>query len=139
MKHLMKLTIIATLFSVSGILQAQDITGKWTSIDDETGQAKSTVNIYIEDGKMYGQIVEIFGAEPDKKCDCTGDKADQPIVGMIIIDGLEEHSEYWKKDDGIFDPEKDTYYDVRIWQENDKLMVRGYVGFLFRTQIWVRK
>jgi hypothetical protein len=25
-----------------------------------------------------------------------------------------------------------------MWLENGKLMVRGYVAFFFRTQVWVR-
>ena len=117
---------------------SQDLTGNWKTIDDDTGEVKSIVNIYIENGKLYGRIIELATGDPNKICDCSGDKAGQKIVGMVIIDGLKKDGKYWKKDKGIFDPEKDTYYDVRLWRENNKLMVRGYIGFLFRTQTWIK-
>lgn len=130
------ITLLLFLFSATSML-AQDLTGNWKTIDDDTGEAKSIVNIYIENGKLYGKILELVNGDPHKVCDCSGEKAGQKIVGMVIIDGLKKDGKYWKKDDGIFDPEKDTYYDVRIWREGDKLMVRGYIGFLFRTQTWL--
>jgi hypothetical protein len=49
-------------------IQAQDIVGRWKTIDDETGKAKSIVNIYIEDGKYFGKIDTLFreeGEDPD--------------------------------------------------------------------------
>jgi uncharacterized protein (DUF2147 family) len=38
----------------------------------------------------------------------------------------------------ILDPETGNVYDCKMWLENGKLMVRGYVAFFFRTQVWVR-
>ena len=136
-----KITTIAILLFLSlsaSQLLAQPMSGYWKTIDDATGKPKSVVHIYFENGKMYGQIVETFNGNPDKVCNCSGDKAGKKIVGMIIIDGLQKKETYWAKDDGIFDPEKDTYYDVRIWQDGNELKVRGYIGFLFRTQTWVK-
>ena len=138
MKNLMKITALLVALVLSNIAFGQDVIGQWKTIDDETGKPKSIVNIYQEDGKLYGQIVKTFNGSPDKVCNCTGDKAGKKIVGMVIIDGLKKGDDYWKGDDGIFDPEKDTYYDVRIWREGDELKVRGYIGFLFRTQTWVK-
>lgn len=138
MKNPMKLLALSVAIIFSSVSYGQSVVGKWKSIDDETGKPKSIVNIYEEDGKLYGQIIEIFNGSPDKVCQCTGDKAGKKIVGMIIIDGLKKDEKYWKGDNGIFDPEKDTYYDVRIWREGDELKVRGYIGFLFRTQTWIK-
>lgn len=139
MKHGVQISLLIIALVLSNAAFGQNILGKWKSIDDETGNAKSIVNIYEEDGKVYGQIIEIFNGGPDKICDdCTGDKAGQKIVGMLIINALEKDGKYWKGDDGIFDPEKDTYYDVKIWREGDELKVRGYIGFLFRTQTWLK-
>ena len=42
-------------------------------------------------------------------------------------------------DDGsreILDPENGKTYDCEIWLENDKLKVRGYIAFFYRTQTW---
>ena len=41
----------------------------------------------------------------------------------------------------ILDPQKGKEYDCKIWLEEDdtnKLNVRGYISFLFRTQNWYR-
>ena len=138
MQFVKTVALIAALV-LSSAAFGQSVIGQWKSIDDETGKAKSIVNIYEEDGKIYGQIIEIFNGSPDKICEkCTGEKLGQKIVGMIIINALENDGKYWEADDGIFDPEKDTYYDVKIWRDGDELSVRGYIGFLFRTQTWIK-
>ncbi len=45
-----------TVFSVS----SQNVFGKWKTIDDETGDEKSIVEIYEHNGKIYGKIIEIL-------------------------------------------------------------------------------
>lgn len=139
MKNSLKLSALVLSLLVCSASFGQSVIGKWKTIDDETGKAKSVVNIYEEDGKIYGQIVQIFKGDPDKICEnCTGDKAGQKIVGMIIIEGLEKDGKYWEGDRGIYDPDKDKYYDVKIWVEGNELKVRGYIGFLHRTQTWIK-
>ena len=51
--------LVVMLVCTAGLF-AQDVTGKWKTIDDETGDAKSIVEIYKQDGKVYGKIVEIL-------------------------------------------------------------------------------
>jgi hypothetical protein len=46
--------------------QSQTVLGKWKTIDDETGQPKSIVEIYEKSGKIYGKIVEILNPEKRK-------------------------------------------------------------------------
>ena len=53
--------ILVFLVSFSG--QAQDIFGQWKTIDDQTGEAKSIVEIYKRDGKVFGKIVSILNPE----------------------------------------------------------------------------
>lgn len=141
----MKKTIITTILLLTvGMFSAtaQDVLGKWKTIDDETGEAKSVVEIYTEDDKVYGKVVDILNQErKDRRCvKCKGNKKNQPILGMVIIEGLtKDELEY--KGGTILDPEKGKEYKCKIWlDENDKnrLNVRGYVSFLYRTQYWVR-
>jgi len=121
---------------------AQDVTGKWKTIDDETGEAKSIVEIYKQNGKVYGKIIEILDpAKKDLKCvECEGKDRNQPILGLVILKGLEKDGDEY--DDGtITDPNNGKVYKCLIELENDnKLKVRGYVGFslLGRTQYWNR-
>lgn len=64
---------IGVFFLTLGTIQAQGVLGKWKTIDDETGEAKSVVEIYEKSGKLYGKIVEILRADHKKdacvKCD----------------------------------------------------------------------
>ncbi|TXC81522.1 DUF2147 domain-containing protein [Luteibaculum oceani] len=123
---------------------AQDITGKWKTIDDETGKVKSIVEIYLQDGKAHGKILEIFRApEEDQNPNCrkcTDDRKNKPVIGMEIIRGLENDDEEWE-DGTILDPENGKVYDCKLWVDEDDpniLNVRGYVAFFFRTQTWER-
>ncbi len=121
--------------------QAQSVVGKWKTIDDETGKAKSVVEIYEKDGKMYGKIVKLLNREPnedpDPICDkCTDDRKDQKILGLEIIRDMEKDGDEWA-DGEIVDPESGKVYDCKMWVKDGDLRVRGYIAFFFRTQTWL--
>lgn len=132
------------LLILSGLLignvSAQTIFGKWKTIDDETGKPKSIVEIYEKDGKAYGKVIKLF-REPhedqDPICDkCTDDRKDKKVLGMEIIRAMEKDDDEWE-DGTIMDPKKGTVYDCKMWVEDGKLQVRGYIAFFFRTQTWL--
>lgn len=118
---------------------ANGIVGKWKTIDDSTGEPKSVVEIVLKDNKLYGTVIELVGtSDPDATCeDCKGELKDQPVLGMQIINGLTLDDDEWVGDDGILDPGNGKTYDVKIWREGDVLKVRGYIGFVYRTQEWL--
>lgn len=118
---------------------AQSPVGTWKTIDDETGKAKSHIEIYEKDGKLHGKIVKLLQAPEDTKCDkCEGSRKGKPLVGMTILWNLKKDDSEWE-DGTILDPAKGKTYDAKIWLEGkDKLKVRGYIGFLYRTQTWHR-
>lgn len=130
--------IFITMGFVSTAL-ANDIVGKWRTIDDETGKPKSIVEIYEKEGLTYGKVLKTFpkeGDDPDPICDkCKDYRKDQKIIGMEIITGLKKEGEKYA-DGEILDPKKGKIYDCEIWKEGEKLKVRGYVAFFFRTQTW---
>ena len=134
--------LLAITFFVTGIFisNGQSIFGKWKTIDDETGNEKSIVEIYKVDGKAYAKIIQLLEkGKEDKLCDkCKGDKKDKPIKGMIIINGLSEDGDEWN-DAKILDPKTGKEYKCYITLDGEnKLKVRGYIGFalLGRTQYW---
>lgn len=142
-KKLIITGFFATICLLGFSQKADDVLGKWKTIDDETGEAKSIIELYKgNDGKLYGKVVKILNpAKQDAKCDlCEDDKKDKPVLGMVIVENMEWDEDEW--DDGtILDPNKGSYYDCKLWIENDApdvLNVRGYIGFLFRTQTWHR-
>ena len=144
MKNSILISII--LLFVSMGIAAQSVTGKWKTIDDETKRAKSIVEIYEEDGKLYVKILELF-REPDEDpdpicdlCDEDDDRKDQKVNGMVIIRDMEKDDDEWE-DGTILDPNNGKVYDCKLWVDEEDpnlLNVRGYIAFFFRTQIWLR-
>lgn len=147
MKKVLKLCVFSVIFCFlsAGLLLADDpstsIVGKWKTIDDKTGEPKSIVEIYEKNGKFYGQIKELFikeGDNPDPTCDkCPADdpRKDQPTKGMVIVQELvKNNGEY--SGGTILDPKEGKIYTCKMWVEDGKLMVRGYIAFFFRTQTW---
>ena len=136
------ITIIALFFSVCFYGQNQSVLGKWKTIDDETGKAKSIVEIYERSGMIYGKIIDIIDVEKKKSvCTaCTGEEKNKPIMGLVIIKGLKKDGKEYNSGK-ILDPVTGKQYKCFIALEgNDKLNVRGYIGVsLFgRTQTWNR-
>ena len=112
-------------------------------MDDETGKAKSIVEIYQEDGKVYGKIVELIDpSEPNPLCkECKGKLKDEPIIGLTVIDGLTADGDEYNGG-SILDPNNGKSYKCYIvLEDDDTLKVRGYIGFslLGRTQYWIRQ
>jgi uncharacterized protein (DUF2147 family) len=139
MKH-----FILTLFVfVAAFANAQSVFGKWKTIDDATGKPKSIVEIYEQNEKVYGKILQLF-REPSEVqnpiCDkCEDDRKNQPITGMTIIRDMQLKDGFYQ-DGTICDPKNGKVYDCEFWIDGggSKLQVRGYWGFIFRTQTWER-
>lgn len=141
MKNL-KLLIIGFALTFGVNSYSQTIFGKWKTFDEETGNEKSIVEIYEQDGKAYGKILQLLEkGKEDNLCDnCSGAKKDQPIKGMEIINGLTKDDDEWN-DAKILDPKTGKEYKCYIvLEETNKLKVRGYLGFslIGRTQYWTR-
>lgn len=134
-----KLSATFMLLLAGFLVMAQSgVEGKWKTIDDKTGKMKSIVEISVRNGKLYGKVVELApGRDQNAICkECTGQQKGKKVVGMEIINGLAKDGNEWYLADGILDPESGKVYDCRLWAEGDLLQVRGYIGWLFRTQTW---
>lgn len=126
-----------------GILSAQPSpAGVWQTVDDESNEPKSYVEIYSEDGKYFGKVVKLLQDENDIVCDkCSGANKDKPILGMIILEDLTPSGDYWKNGT-ILDPANGNNYGCSVWfdkEQNEELKVRGkhWTG-LYRTQTWYK-
>ena len=109
-----------------------NVTGYWTTIDDETKEAKSVVQIYEYQGKYYGRVVELL-LNPGAKAKIKGSPA---IKGLTIIWDLEKDGKTYSGGE-ILDPQKGKVYGCEIWREGEKLIVRGKIAFLGRNQTWL--
>ena len=139
-----RIIILIFLFVVCSVAHtlAQDIEGIWFGTNDKSSKAVSLVRIYIEEGKLYGNIVKLLDekeAEDNPLCTkCTGELKNQPISKIRIIHGLDNKNGIWYGKKGILDPYKGKFHNVKIWVENGELKVRGYKGIFFRTLTWKR-
>jgi uncharacterized protein (DUF2147 family) len=141
----MKMKVVCLILSLSLCHMAfgQDVKGKWKTIDDETQEPKSIVEIFERDGKTYGRIVKLFrkpGEDQDPVCDdCEEDdpRYKKEIIGMEIMrEMVRADGEYSGGD--ILDPNNGKVYRCKIWLEGNDLKVRGYWGPFYRTQTWLR-
>ncbi len=115
------------------------IEGKWRTIDDETKQPKSIVEIYKKaDGKYYGKISQLLIKPEHANCvACKDDRKDKPLIGLEIIRGLSSEDNSFSGGT-ITDPKSGKVYKCTIKREGDNLNVRAYIGISLvgRTQIW---
>lgn len=135
--------LAAALATSPLLLAAQGAVGTWRTVDDETGEAKSEIEIYERGGKLYGRIAATLRADAPATCEtCSGERAGRPYVGMEIVTGVEPDGELAWDDGEIYDPQADKTYGLSLWLEPDDLAtlyVRGrhWTG-LYRTQEWER-
>jgi uncharacterized protein (DUF2147 family) len=120
---------------------SQTVFGTWKTKDDETGEAKSHIEIFETSGKTYGRITKLLLESADKRCEkCPGERQNQLLLSMIILIDMEQKDGMLQSGE-ILDPEKGKWYSCKIWlKEGDPntLAVRGYVGPFYRTQYWSR-
>jgi len=144
MRNLLFLSLFISL--LPGALTAQSLTspeGRWKTIDDNTGEVRSIIEIYAVDDTYSGRVAEILTGNDDAVCDkCSGDQKGQPILGLEILSGLSSKDDFWKNGT-ILDPESGKTYRLSVWYEDkdpNRLYVRGkhWTG-LYRTQTWIRE
>jgi uncharacterized protein (DUF2147 family) len=141
-KSIFTLSMLLT-FYLSSLAQADKIVGKWKTIDDKDGSAKSIVYIFkSSNGKFFGKVEKLF-KNPEKTCtECEGSNKNKPIVGMLIINDLIEKD--GKLTGGtILDPKTGKIYkcNISLDASGEKLTVRGSLdknGWIGRSQTWIR-
>lgn len=138
--------VLISMGLLSSGLMANDIAGTWMTIDDETGQAKSYVHIWVHNGVAYGKINKLLnrkpGEDPDPVCtECKGESHGKKVVGLTILWGLKQDGDEWAGGH-IMDPKNGKVYKCKIKAENggQTLKVRGFIGIslIGRNQVWKR-
>jgi len=119
--------------------------GTWRTVDDETHKPRALVRIEEHDGTLTGRIVQLFrtpAEDPNPVCvDCTGERHNQPVLGMTILWNFRRHGEAWK-DGEVLDPEAGSIYSANLHLRDNgtRLVVHGYIALplLGRSQVWER-
>lgn len=141
-----------TLFALAVALAAmpmlasaqQSPVGKWKTIDDETGKAKSIVEItQASNGTLQGRVIEVLSSDrgPNPTCNnCKGANKDKPVKGMTILWGLRPDGAGKWAGGTVLDPAKGKTYKSKLEVKDGgkKLGMSGCVAFICREQTWVR-
>ena len=77
MRNVIQTTLLICLLTAPLLVSGQSIIGKWVTIDDETDEKKSVVEITQRGEKLYGTITNLFrksDEDPDPVCsECSED------------------------------------------------------------------
>ena len=138
------LLLIAILFTGIAAVRAQTtdpIERTWLN-EEQTAK----VQVYKgNDGKYYGKIIwlKIPTIDGKPKVDMHNPREarrNDPLIGLIILKGFKKEGAEGYGDGTVYDPKNGKTYSCKITRKNDKLEVRGYVGFsmLGRTTVWTK-
>ena len=145
LKTMKQLSGLALLMVSTSYAQMTPV-GVWHSIDDKTAEAKAEIQIVEKDAVLTGRVTKSLrtDAAAKKICDeCQDDRKGKEIIGMEIIRAvkIEQVNEFtWGNGGKILDPENGKEYTVKMMPKEGgkKLLVRGYIGPFYRTQVWIR-
>lgn len=134
----------ALLTALSMSANAAEATGRWKTIDDETGKPKSIVEITrAADGSYTGKIVELLNpSKPNPVCDkCKDDRKNKPITGMEIIRGMKADGANQWSGGTILKPDEGKVYKskMQLLEDGKKLEVSGCIAFICKSQTWLRQ
>ena len=136
-------SILLSIFLFFGITAFADssIQGYWKSIDEETGKATGYWKLEVNDNNLLGYLVNYPNMTPDKVCtECKDESKDffeKPITGTAWLNLSKNQDGIWE-DGYIIDSRDGDKFEAKVWVEEGNLLIRGYIGFFFRTQIWLR-
>jgi len=117
--------------------------GRWRTVDEKTGQPRSIVRIWEENGRYFGRVELSLNPErAGRRCDmCTDERKDQLIVGMTVIRALKKNGDEYSGD--LLNPDNGKVYrcELRLKQQGEVLSIRLHQGAsLFgRSETWTRE
>ena len=144
--QLLKLSVFLSAALCASMALANSPVGQWHTLDDKTGEVKSVVLIFEQQGVVRGRVEKVLrkDADPAAKCDkCSDDRKNLPILGLEIIRGAKKAAGKNVWEDGeILDPENGKTYSSKLTidESGKKLELRGFIGvsLIGRSQTWVR-
>jgi sterol desaturase/sphingolipid hydroxylase (fatty acid hydroxylase superfamily) len=136
---------ISILLVCSTFTSAQNVEGKWTTYNEETGSPLSIIEIVKNgngiEGKVYKIYLEPYQGEDPICSKCKGERKGKKVLNMNFLWGFKKDGTHWSGGK-ILDPETGEEYNSKLWLEDgNTLKVRGYGGMMdlfYRTQTWKR-
>ena len=119
--------------------------GNWLKINHKTKQPGAVIEITeTADHMLEGKVTKIYDPEQNKTTctDCPESFKNQPIVGMQVLWGLKQASDYTWTDGHILSPKRGKVYacNLTVSQDGQTLTVRLYSvsALLGYTETWYR-
>lgn len=107
--------LLAFFISFTAFSQ-NELVGTW-----DTGKENSIVEIYEDNGELFGKII-------------SSDRAE--VVRKINLKNLQNKGDHWEGELFVF--KRRSWYDVDIHEENDTLYLVISVGFFEKEVQWPR-
>jgi hypothetical protein len=107
------LLLLALFISLTAFSQ-NEIVGTW-----DTGRENSIVEIYEDNGELFGKII-------------SSDRAE--VVGKINLKNLQNKGDHWEGELFVF--KRRSWYDVAIHEDNETLYLVISIGFFEKEVEW---
>ena len=144
----MKKLLFLFLFVATATLgqaQVSKMVGQWNTFDDKTGDMRSTVNIYEENGTYLCVVTTLYEKDANGKYQVMKEpypKEFEGVVGTQLFSEMKVHGDHLKGK--VYDPESQKTYHGKVTykEKTDELVLRGSLdkaGLLGRSQTWKRK
>lgn len=136
------LFVFVVLIALSISVQAQkSVLGVWKVVDPSSNDILNHVQIFEFQGKVYGRVVKNVKLPADHRCAiCPGELKNQLVLGMMVLEKLQFREGFYQSGK-LLDVQSGKWYSCQMWLKNedpDVLVIRNFLGFLYRTQYWYR-
>ena len=144
----MKKLLFLVLFLSTAILgqaQVEKMLGQWYTIDDKTGEQRSSVNITEKNGTYQAVVTAIYDKDAYgnyREMKPPYPKEWEHVVGTQVFVDMKASGDHLKGK--VYDPESQKTYHGKVTYKakTDELILRGSLdkaGLLGRSQTWKRK
>jgi uncharacterized protein (DUF2147 family) len=121
--------------------QQKKVIGTWKAVDNGTNDVRVHVQIFEFEGKLYGKVVKLVKSSNDQRCTiCPGELRNKPLMGMMVLEKLQLQNGFYQNGK-LLDTQSGRWYSCQMWlkeEDPDILVVRGFLGFIYKTQYWYR-
>lgn len=127
--------LVSLILLTNQLFAADSAEGEWLR-DDKSVRIK----ISVTGGKLGGVITYVKDPKRTKDTrnpDTT--KRGRNLIGLKILSGFTKKDNMWEGGT-IYDSSNGKTYKGKVWVQNGKLLMRGYVGvsLIGRTATWTR-
>jgi uncharacterized protein (DUF2147 family) len=143
-RHLTQSLFLSYLFWIGNACAQITPIGVWIASDEGGGSVE--IEIYPMGADLAGKILSFSAHEKQSRrrmcTNCSDDRKGRPMIGLEIMRGIPANvaGPVWSGGN-VLDPDTGKIYRLRLelMEDGRRMMVRGYLGPFYQTEIWERK